>query len=115
MKLGLGVSEIVRLNTAVGHREGNQIALIGDGRVGQHVAVTFPTRRVKPIRRASTRPRVLIGWRADMPHSKRCNLWIAGFRKVFRSERLLHLKHISWESCSVDGAFENKVWPFVAE
>ena len=61
MKLGLGVSEIVRLNTAVGHREDNQIAFIGDGRVGQHVAVTFPTRRVKPIRRASTRPRVLIG------------------------------------------------------
>jgi hypothetical protein len=46
---------------AIGHREDNQIALIGDGRVDQRVAVTFPTRRVKPIRRASTRPRVLIG------------------------------------------------------
>jgi hypothetical protein len=61
MKPGLGVSEIVEAeHRAIGHREDNQIALIGDGRVDQHVAVTFPTRRVKPIRRASTRPRVLI-------------------------------------------------------
>ena len=46
---------------------------------------------------------------------QRCNLWIADFRKVFYEEELLHLKHTSRQSCSVHGAFKNKMWPFVAE
>ena len=61
-------------------------------------------------------------WSASEPPSviggsrfSTCNLWIADLRKVFVRRGLLHLKHASRQSCSVHGAFKNKVWPFVAE
>ena len=51
---------------------------------------------------------------ADDPHSWRCSSRLPT-RIGILMEELLHLKRTSPQSCSVHGAFKDKVWPFVAE
>ena len=48
------------------------------------------------------------------PNSRHATFGLPTFVR-YSTRELLRLKHISRQSCSVHGAFKNKVWPFMEE